>query len=483
MNQFDYEVIIVGGGVIGCAVARELSRYDLKICLLEKGEDVCSGTSKANSGIVHSGYDARSGTLKAELNVRGNQMMDELSERLDFEFMRNGSFVLCFHEKDIPLLHSLLERGICNKVQGLRIVSGEEVRAMEPNLTEQVVCALYAPSGGIVCPFGMTIALAENACDNGVVFQLNTEVKEIQKIENGFRLFTSYGEIRSQYIVNAAGVYADVLHNMISNHKIKITPRKGNYCLLDKDAKDHVTSTIFQLPGEYGKGILVTKTVHGNLLIGPTAVDILEKEDTSTGAVELEEIIRKSAFGVKDIPYSKIITSFAGLRAHEENGDFIIGEVSDADGFFDAAGIESPGLSCAPAIGIYLAELIAEKANAKKKDNFIETRKGLLRIDTMSKEDHEKLIKEKPEYGEIVCRCENVSKGEIVDAINRTLGATSLDGIKRRTRQSMGRCQGGFCTPKTMEILAGERNMKMVDICKNQSGSEMLTKRGRGNNL
>lgn len=475
MRDLKYDAVIIGGGVTGCAVARELSRYDMQVCVLEKEEDVCSGTSKANSAIVHAGHDAVTGSFKARFNVEGNRMMGPLSEELDFEFVRNGSLVLCFDEADMPALKELYEKGVANGVPNLSIISGDEARRMEPNVTDTVVAALYAPTGGIVCPFGLTIALAENACDNGVEFLFGTEVTEIEKTDGGYLLATSQGKITARYVINAAGVYADKFHNMVSETKIHITARKGDYCLLDKEAGSHVSHTIFQLPGVMGKGVLVTPTVHGNLLTGPTAVDIEDKEATATIAAELAEITEKAVRGVKDIPFRQVITSFAGLRAHEDSDDFIIGEPEDAPGFFDAAGIESPGLTSAPAIGVYLAEQVAEKAKAAKKADWNGHRKGFVRPEQMSKEERAKLIQENPAYGTIICRCEGVSEGEIVDAINRTLGATSLDGIKRRVRQGMGRCQAGFCTPRTMEILARERNMKMEDICKNAPGSQMVT--------
>lgn len=475
MKEKNFDVVVIGGGVTGCAIARELSRYNLNTCVVEREEDVCSGTSKANSAIVHAGHDAVPGSLKAKFNVEGNRMMEDLAEELDFEFKRNGSLVLCFAEEDRPALEELYQKGIKNGVPDLKIITGDEVRAMEPNVSEQVVAALYAPTGGIVCPFGLTIALAENACDNGVEFIFNTEIKEIRKAESGYELEADEMLLKASYVVNAAGVYADVLHNMVSEKKLHITPRKGDYCLLDKEAGNHVSHTIFQLPGKLGKGILVTPTIHGNLLTGPTAKDIEDKEATATTAQELAEITQKASVSVNNIPFRLVITSFCGLRAHEDGDDFVIGEADDAPGFFDAAGIESPGLTSAPAIGVYVANLIAEKAGAGKKENWNGKRKGFIRPEKMTREERAALIKERPEYGTIICRCEGVSEGEIMDAINRTLGAVSLDGIKRRVRQGMGRCQAGFCTPRTMEILARERNMKMEDICKNAPGSNMLT--------
>ena len=472
MANKKYDVAIIGGGVTGSAVARELSRYKLNVCLVEKEEDVCSGTSKANSAIVHAGYDAKPNTLKARLNVEGNRLMEEYSKELDFPFRRNGSLVLCFEEENIPKLKALFERGKENGVPDMQLLTGDEVRRLEPNVTDEVVAAIFAPTGGIVCPFNLTIALAENACDNGVEFKLNTEVTNIEKNSGEYILHTNNGDINTRYIVNAAGVYADKFHNMVCEDKLTIVARKGDYELFDKQAGKIIDKTIFQLPTEMGKGVLVTPTIHGNLLIGPTATDVDNKEGTETTAKELSTVTRLSARSVKNIPYRQVITSFSGLRAHEIGDDFVIDEV--ADGFFDCAGIESPGLSCAPALGRYVADMVSKKANAELKEDWNGVRKGIIRPLELSMEDRAELIRKRPDYGTIICRCENVSEGEIVDSIHRTLGATSLDGVKRRVRQGMGRCQAGFCTPKTIEILARELGVKAETICKNSKGSEML---------
>ncbi len=475
MTRSDYDVIIVGAGVTGCAIARELSRYDLKICVMEKCEDVCSGTSKANSAIVHAGFDARPGSMKARMNVAGSKMMEDLSKKLDFDYRRNGSMVLCFDEKDRPRLDALYEQGKENGVEGLSVISGYDARSLEPNLSDQVVAALYAPTGAIICPFGLTIALAENACDNGVEFRFLSGVDDITKCDGGYRVDTETGSYTAACVVNAAGVYADRFHNMVSSEKIKIVPRKGEYLLLDKEAGGLVSHTIFQLPTEFGKGVLVTPTVHGNLMVGPTAEDIEDKENTATTQEGLDKVTETASLSVKNIPFRLVITSFCGLRAHEDSDDFILGEAAGAEGFFDAAGIESPGLSSAPAIGEYIAGMVAEKMNASPRPDWNGKRKGIVRPGEMPDEERARLIRENPDYGSFVCRCEGVSEGEIVDAITRTLGATSLDGIKRRVRQGMGRCQGGFCTPRAMEILSRETGKKMEEICKNMPGSELLT--------
>lgn len=475
MNEQNYDVVVIGGGAVGCAAARYLSQYNLHTCLVERDEDVCSGTSKANSAIVHAGYDAEPGSRKARFNVEGNAMMDALAQQLDFDFKRNGSLILCFEEEGKPALQKLYDKGVANGVPALKILTGDEARALEPNLSDSVVAALLAPTGGIVCPFGMTIAMAENAADNGVEFRLLTKVLQLEKATGGYLIKTDQGDLKAKYVVNAAGVYADELHNMVSENKLHITARKGDYCLLDKEAGGIVSHTIFQLPGKMGKGVLVTPTVHGNLLTGPTASDVENKEQTATTAEELAIVTEKAQCSVKNVPFRQVITSFSGLRAHEDGDDFVIGEPADAPGFFDAAGIESPGLSSAPAIGKFLAEQVAAKANATKKADWNGTRKGIVRPELLGMDERAALIQQNPAYGTIICRCEGVSEGEIVDAITRTLGATSLDGIKRRVRQGMGRCQAGFCTPRTMEILSREKGIPMESICKNMPGSEMLT--------
>lgn len=469
-----YDVVIIGAGVSGSASARELSRYKLNACVIEKTEDVCSGTSKANSGIVHAGFDAPEGSLMAKLNVEGNLMMEELSKELDFPFKKNGSLVICLSEEDMPKLKELYDRGIRNGVKELKILNKEEVLELEPNITDDVYAALYAPTGGIVCPFGLNIALAENANTNGIEFRFNTEAQDIEKIDGGFIIKTNQGDIKTKYIVNAAGVYADKFHNMVSQNKINITARKGEYCLLDKTAGNHVSRTIFALPGKMGKGVLVSPTAHGNLIVGPTSTDIDDKEGVNTTREGLDTVIGKSSMNVKNIPMRQVITSFSGLRAHEDNHEFIIKELEDAKGFIDCAGIESPGLTSSPAIGKMVADILKEKLNLEENPNFVGTRKGILDPNTLSLEERNQLIKEQPAYGNIICRCEMITEGEIIDAIRRPLGAKSLDGVKRRTRAGMGRCQAGFCSPKTMEILERELSLSMFDITKAGGESNMV---------
>ena len=469
-----YDVMIIGAGVSGSACARELARYKLNICVVERAEDVCCGTSKANSAIAHAGFDADQGSLMAKLNVQGNKMMEELSKELDFEFIRNGSLVVCTREEDRRNLQALLENGIANGVEGLRIVEREELLAMEPNISDEAVAALYAPTGGILCPFGLNIALAENACVNGVEFKFDTEVLNIEKTDGGWKLVTSNGDYETKVVVNAAGVYADKFHNMVSNDKMTIVARRGDYYLLDKTAGKHVSRTIFTLPNEFGKGVLVSPTVHGNLIVGPTANDIDDKEGTNTTRAELDEVTVKSAVNVKNVPLRQVITSFAGLRAHELGHEFHIRELPEAPGFVDCAGIESPGLTSSPAIGCMVADIVSGILKPEKNPDFVGTRKGIVRPSEMSLEERNELIKKEPAYGNIICRCEMITEGEILDAIRRPLGAKSLDGVKRRTRAGMGRCQAGFCSPRTMEILSRELHIDMSQVTKSGGESRLI---------
>ncbi|MGO5075177.1 NAD(P)/FAD-dependent oxidoreductase [Clostridium sporogenes] len=470
-----FDVTIIGSGVTGAAVARELSKYNLKTCVVEKAIDVASGTSKANSGIVHAGEDPIPGTLKAKMNVRGNEMFDKLQEEIDFPFKRNESFVLCFDEKDIEKLEELRQRGLKNGLPDtMEILNREEALKLEPNLSEYVVAALRLPTGGIVSPYEFNIALAESAAMNGVEFKLETEIIDIEKKQDGYILKTNKGDIETKVVVNAAGVFGDKINNMVSEKKYHITARKGEYLLFDKTVGDMVQRTIFQLPTKMGKGVLVTPTADGNLLLGPTSVDVEEKDDFETTREGLDTVAEKAKLSIKEIPMRQVITSFAGLRAHEENSDFIIGEAEDAENFINAIGIESPGLTSAPAIGEYIREMIVEKLKPEENKEFNPIRKDIPKFREMTNEERKEMIKENFAYGKIVCRCEVVTEGEIRDAIRRPLGAKTVDGIKRRTRAGMGRCQSGFCSNKIVEILAEELGIKRNEVTKFGGNSKIL---------
>lgn len=470
-----YDVIIIGAGITGSAIARELSKYKLNTCVLERSNDIGMGTSKANSAIVHPGEDPKPGSLKAKLNVKGNEMYEKLSKELDFPFKRIGSLVLCFDEKDLNELKLLKEQGEKNGVPGMEILNREETLKLEPNLSKYVVGSLSLPSGGIMCPFRANVAFAENAYTNGVDFKLNTEVKNIVKKESSYIVETNKGKLEGKIVINAAGVYADVINNMVSEDKMKITPRKGEYCLFDKMVGDTVSRTIFQLPTKLGKGVLVTPTVDGNLLIGPNALDIEDKEDLTTDKESLDYILDKSKMTIKEVPTSFIITSFSGLRAKGDTGDFIIGEVEDAKNFINVAAIESPGLSSAPAIAEMVGGIVVEKLEPEKNEKFNPVRETIKRFEEMTNEERKDAVKENPLYGNIVCRCEMVTEAEIVDAIRRPLGAKDLDGIKRRTRAGAGRCQAGFCTPKLVDIVSRELEKLPKDITKFGGKSQLIT--------
>ncbi|MCR5686724.1 MAG: FAD-dependent oxidoreductase [Lachnospiraceae bacterium] len=488
MNRYD--VVIIGAGVVGSAIAREVSRNKLSVAVLDRNSDIGEGTSKANSGIVHAGFDAKPGTLKAKLNVRGSEMMPSLAEKLGIPFMRNGSLVVALSDEDVPHMKELYERGIKNGVKGLRILSREEALEMDPNLSDDTKGALFAPTGGIICPFRLTSALAESAYNNGVSFHLLTEVVNIKKDGGEFAIdalkHDEFGDepdenvsFTASVVINAAGVYADRFHNMMTDDRLTITPRKGEYCLLDVAAGHHVGRTVFRMPSALGKGILVSPTIHGNLLVGPTATDIDDKEGTYTTAEGLAKVNTPGASAVKNLPMKEVITSFAGLRPHGDRGDFVIGQLPDCPGFIDAAAIESPGLSASPAIGEMVAAIVASILKPEKKDDFIEEVKPLTYMKLMSEEEQKALIEKDSTYGNIICRCASVSEGEILETIRRPLGARTLDAVKRRTGANMGRCQGGFCYPKVMEILSRELNIPIEKITKKGRGSDILTDGGK----
>ncbi len=389
--------------------------------MLERTLDVCEGTSKANSAIMHAGFDAEPGTMKAKMNVRGNQMMDQLSGELDIPFRRVGAFVVCFSKEELPKLKELYDRGVANGVSGMELLTGEQARALEPNLSEEVEGALLAHTSGIVCPFELTLGLAESAAKNGVEFSFDTQVTGLEPGEEGWVVHTSRGDYAARAVVNAAGVFADEVHNWVCADKLHITPRRGEYCLLDHTAGGHVSRTVFQLPGKYGKGVLVSPTVHGNLLLGPTAKDIGSREDTATTAPGLQEVLEKSALGVKNIPTRQVITSFSGLRAHEDGDDFVLGE--SAAGLFRRRGHRVPGTDQRPGHrGVPGGADRRRSWACRKTRTSTPCRRGVPRVKDLPVEERAALIQKDPAYGQIVCRCEEVSDGEIRDAIHGILG-------------------------------------------------------------
>lgn len=470
------DIVIIGAGVTGCSIAHELSKYDLSITVVEKEEDVACGTSKANSAIVHAGFDAAPGTWKAKLNVIGNRLFPALCEELDVPFVMNGSLVVAVTDEEEQALEELLERGRINGVEKLRIIGKDELLDLEPNLSPNVRGALDAPTGGLVCPYELVIALAENANQNGVKFWLNAPVTDIEVLEdNSFLVKTPKGSIQTKYVINAAGLFADEISKMAGAEEYSITPRKGEYLIFDKQFGNLVKKAIFPTPTKISKGILVCPTVDGNIFIGPNSNNIEDKHDTSVNVPGIEEIIAGGKKLVPDLPLKNVITSFAGLRAVSNTNDFIIEASKLVKGFINVGGIQSPGLTSAPAIALMVKDILQEEGlTLKEKADFIPHRPKKVRFREMSNEERSKLIKENPAYGRVICRCETVTEGEIIDAIRRPVGARSIDAVKRRTRAGMGRCQGGFCSPRVLEILMRELGADAIDITKKGPGSNIL---------
>jgi glycerol-3-phosphate dehydrogenase len=471
-----FDVAVVGAGVIGTLIARELSRYRLEVALLDRSNDVANGSTKANSGIIHAGYDADPGTNKAKFNILGNPLFDGLCDQLDIQFNRIGSLVVAFSDVERATVERLYERGISNGVAELRIIEREELRALEPNLDEAAVCALHAPQAGIVDPWEIAIAAAENAAENGVEVFLNYPVEDIDRSSGSFRIIGRDGEIGAHCVINCAGVFADRIHRMVAAPSYEITPRKGQYFVLDKSAGDLVNHVIFQCPTEVGKGVLVTRSVHGNLLVGPDAQVIDDKENLSTTRDRLDFIRRSAEKISKEIPFNEVIRSFSGLRATPSKKDFVIEECKEARGFIDVAGIESPGLTAAPAIAHYVRDLISRiKGGLREKKDFNPLRRRAVRFIELPDERKNELIRQDSRYGRVICRCEHITEAAIVEAIHRKVGARTVDGVKKRVRPGMGRCQGGFCEPQVLKILARELGKNVTEIVKNECDSYILT--------
>ncbi len=469
-----YDVLIIGGGVIGCGIARELSRWSLKVALCERSDDVGNGASKANSAIVHSGHSAVPGTQMARYNVLGNAIFEQLCHEMDVPFQRNGSLNVAFSPEDVCQLEQLLQDGLANGVPDMRIVGQDELRAMEPNLNPECLAALWAPSCGITCPYELTVALAEMAARNGVEVLRDCPILDLRRASGVWEVVTPDQTMLSKTVVNAAGVQADYFHNLVSTLKFKIIPRKGQYWIIDKSYAGAFTSTIFQVPGVMGKGILVSPTVDGTIIIGPTAENQEDPEDTDTSKTGLELVLQTACRIWPALPKDALITSFAGVRAHTSNKDFILGEVAEAPGFFNAAGIESPGLTAAPAIAAWLSKQIAERLSAEQKKTTLKYRPAVQRFRLMSEEEKKNAAQGDPAFGRIVCRCEQITEAEIRDCIRRPVGARTVDAVKRRTRAGMGRCQGGFCLPRVLDILSQELALTPEQITKAGGESNIL---------
>lgn len=467
------DVVIVGGGVCGCSLLYELSRYKLSAVLVEKENDVSVGTTKANSAIVHAGYDPHPGTKMARYNVEGNALIKELCEKLDVPYKQIGSLVLAFDADQDALVRELFDRGTQNGVPGMKVLSAAEVREMEPNVSPEVTSALYAPSAGIVSPWELAIALAETAVKNGAQVELNSEVTSIQPIDGGFRVTAGGKEIDTRFVVNAAGIWSDKINDMAAPHTFTVSANKGEYFLLDKSQGTLVNHVIFQCPSKVGKGVLVSPTVHGNLIVGPNAEDA-EKDDLGTTGDGLAFVRKMALRSVPDINFRDSIRNFAGLRANTEIDDFLVGE-TEQKGFFNIAGIKSPGLTSAPAIARDVVRMLGKAGlTLDPKETFVDER-HVVRFKHLSHEERAAAIAKNPLYGQIVCRCETITEGEIVDALHRPLPPCSIDGVKRRCGSGMGRCQGGFCGPRVQQIIARELGIPQEAVMMDRAGTAVIT--------
>ena len=476
-----YDAIIIGAGVVGCSVAAYLSRYEMNLAVLERENDVAMGSTRANSAIVHAGYDPLPGTLMAKYNVRGSMLYSQLCKKLSVPYQQIGSLVLAFSPQEDQVVRDLYDRGIKNGVPGLQILTKEQALAKEPNLSEQITSALYAPTGAIVSPWEFAIAMAENANQNGTAFFFDHPVTGIEKIEGGYHITAGGDTFESRIVINAAGTHADQVNDMVAPHTFSILPNKGQYYVLDKNQSGVVHSVIFQCPSKVGKGVLVSPTVHGNLIVGPDAVDVASPDDCSTDREGLQFVVNQAMRSTSKFQLREAIRNFAGVRAHSDQDDFIIGPVEGFPGFFNLAGIKSPGLTSAPAIGEDMIRILKENGfSFSPKDQVVETRDVVV-FHNLDHQHRAEMVKKNPLYGRVICRCETITEGEIVDALHRPLPPHTIDGIKRRCGCGLGRCQGGFCGPRVQEIIARELGIPYMAVEKDKTGSYIIlaeTKQG-----
>ena len=468
------DILIIGGGVVGCAVARELSAYQATIALIERGADIAEGASKANSGIVHAGFDAKPDSVKARLNVEGNRMFEAYCHDVNAPYVRSGAMVLAFDEEQRVMVEKLYRQGLTNGVDGLSMIDHEQVLALEPNVNPEVLCALLAETSGLTSPYELTFALADHAAVNGVEFLLGTEATHIHRESDGFHVLTNQGELIAKTLINCSGVRSAILHNQISDHPYTIIPRKGEYYLLDHEIKPMFSRTMFQTPTKMGKGVLVSPTAHKTLLLGPSAQDTTDDTDVSTTASALRIVRDKAALTWPRENLRTVVTTFAGIRAHEAGDDFIVGATEGVPGSYEAIGIESPGLTAAPAIARALCKQIVKEQSLVAKAAWLPAPHRNKPFAEMDAAERQAAYEHDPAYGNIVCRCEQITEAEIRAAIRRPVGARSIDAIKRRTRAGMGRCQGGFCSPRVLEILSEELDIPPTEVTKSGGASRML---------
>jgi glycerol-3-phosphate dehydrogenase len=456
------DVCIIGAGVVGLNIARELAKYQVKVCVLERNEDVGCGCSKANSGIVHGGYSDEPGTLKAELCVKGNRMYEQLEQELNFGYRKTGSLVLAFAEEELPTLRQLHDYGTQNGVQGLQLLSGDQARVMEPHLSPHVIGALYCENAGVASPYEFAIALAENAVQNGVVLKLKQEVQRIEPVKEGFRLFTHTGDsVTARYVINAAGIHSDKVASMLGIEDYRLTPRRGQYIVLDKDQSYLVKSVIFQVPSRLGKGILVTTTYHGNLMIGPNAEEIDDKDDVGTDDQTLAQVAQTARKSVPDINLKRALRSFAGNRPVSKLKDWVINE-SRVSRFINLVGIDSPGLTSSPAIAKKVVDILLHTGlELKTNPEFNPYRKPIIIKKGADFAGHTDAIQPTER---LICRCEKVTEAEIIDSLHRGIEVRSVDAVGRRTRAGYGSCQGNFCGPRVRELIARELGIPVEEV-------------------
>lgn len=469
-----YDVIIIGAGVIGASIARELSRYKLKVLVLEKENDVGEGASSANSAIIHSGYDPKPGTLKAKLNVEGNKMFDEICRDLDIEFRRIGSITLACNDEEVEILKHLVERSKTNGVD-VELLNHDELKEIEPNITNDVKMGLLAKSAGIINPFEYVVANMENAIDNGVTLHLSEKVIGITRESNCYKVKTVNATYDTKYVINASGVYSDKVNEMVNPQSFVIRPRRGEYYVLDHFDNNYIKHVLFNVPTKKGKGVLVSPTTHYNYLVGPSSEFVDAPDDVSTDKETLDVVKIQATRLVDKIRYDQQIRVFAGNRAVGDRGDFIIEETSPF--FINVAAIESPGFASSPAIAKMVSSMIKDK---ELNPSFNPKRRPLIRLNEKPFEVRQALIKENDKLGKIVCRCEKVSEGEIVDVINRSCGATTVKGVKKRVRPGFGKCQGGFCESLVLKILSRELKTKIEDIPYGKVNSYILEGKTKG---
>lgn len=476
------DIVIIGGGIIGCSIAYEFSRYKLIIELLEQESDLCYGASGANTGLIHAGFDPPPGSLKAKFNSEGNRLIPQLAHELEVPFKQIGALVVGYNDSDISKLEKLKCRGLENGVSGLKILQQEEIHNLEPALNKDINGALFAPSAGIISPYEFTIALAENAAINGVKIRLSTRVMDIIVKHNSIKgIKTPNGRLNCRYVINAAGLFADKIASLAGLDTFTITPSRGEYLILDKRVKGLVNHTLFPLPRKVSKGIVVTPTVDGNIMLGPNAEEIENKSDNITTARGQANVINGSLKLVPRLNVNEVICRFAGIRTIPNTNDFIIGP-TELEGFINVAGISSPGLTSAPAIAKHVVQIIADEENKKllKKEEYIKGRpqRFIPRLATPQK--HHENIQQNSAFGHVLCRCEHVTSGEVISELHRPVPVTTLKGVKLRTRAGMGRCQGAFCSQRLIFLLSHELNIPVEKVTLSGEGSEILIKSNKG---